>query len=899
MSVEIKSGQRITFEPRLKVLSQAVKNATNDHDLANALVAMSRFRISSGQLVDAKSAIERAYALDPQNPNVLHHYGLSQMRYDGILAGIQNYDRGRWGIPAHVEKYYRAFDFPYWEGQNLEGKKILIWAEQGIGDQVMHARSIPYLQAMGASVSLECDPRLNPLFSRNFNNVTYFRQGLKPDTKINKIDFDYHCSLFSVWRWTKPAPFPKQFLSADTDRVAFHRKAMLARGYKFNIGLSWSSAAKANGSTRSIPLDQLRPLLDTPNVAFHSLQYGISTTELVQLRHSEKLPINTIPNLDARNNIDDLLAAIQAMDMVISIDNSTVHFSGALGVKTWVILPKSSEWRWGHASQKSPLYDSISLYRNETAGQWQPTLEAITSDLRVFNKKDEQLQEKHINQTKAKKIAPAGRNFVIDPIDSLPVRRFMKLHKAKDYAAAQLMETELSERDLTRPNIIFCRSVIRQHFGHIDKAKALLESILVNSPNHVGAVHNLGTICLDKMEYDKGEKYFRRSIELDPKNANAYNNLGACCSYQGRPKEAKEFYLKALELDPTRAQTFRNMCQHHKFKTYDDVLVTLLVALSDENLSDDDRSHLCFSAFKAFDDLGERKRAFEYLAKGNKLCRDVFKYTPKSDTDNLTIIKRAFGKPIVSLNAKFIKNNPLPHTPIFIIGMPRSGTSLTEQVLSAHSQVHGGGELPTLNQIANPLLAKLYGKVTNTELTPAHFEHFRRQYIHACKDVPHDCAYLTDKMPANFRWVGFIKNALPEAKIINQIRDPRAICWSIFKLRFSSVGNGYAYNQTDLGNYYNRYKDLMTHWDAQYPNQIHNLNYEHFTENQLQDTQDLLNHIGLPWEDACIDFHNSKRPVKTASSSQVTKKLYTGSSQAWRKYEHYLGPLLDALGPIN
>lgn len=493
----------------------------------------------------------------------------------------------------------------------------------------------------------------------------------------------------------------------------------------------------------------------------------------------------------------------------------------------------------------------------------------------------------------------ARKNIVIDPTKNMPVKRFMDLYKAKDYAGAQAIEKEMSKSELERSNILFCRAVIRLHYGHIKKAQALLERILETKPDHVGAIHNLGTIGLDKMDYDKAEEYFLRTVELDPKNANAYNNLGACCSYQGKPEQAKEYYLKALELDPSRAQTFRNMCQHHKFTEYDDVLMTLLIAMADEKLNDDDRSHLCFSAFKAFDDLGERKRAFDFLSKGNKLYRSVIKYNPKSDADNVTIVKRAFHPTAPSLTKKFIENNPLPHTPIFIIGMPRSGTSLSEQVLSAHSSVHGGGELPILNQIANPMLGRIYGKITDAKLEKSHFEQFRKQYINACKDYPHDRAYLTDKMPANFRWVGFIKNALPEAKIINQIRDPRAICWSIFKLRFSTVGNGYAYNQVDLANYYHRYKDLMSYWEQKYPNYIHNLNYDVFTENQVEETKKLLNFVGLPWEDSCVDFHKSDRPVKTASSAQVKKELYTGSSQAWRKYEEFLQPLLKALGPID
>lgn len=387
MDVQMKTGQRLTFEPRIKALNQGVKNAKNDRELANALVALSRFNISSGKHAEAKTAIDRAYALDPRNANVLHHYGLSQMRYDGILAGIENYDKGRWATQQHVEKYYRPFAFPIWKGQNLKGKKILIWAEQGIGDQVMHARSIPLLQAMGATVALECDPRLVDLFTSNFDNITYFPQGLKVDPKINKMKFDYHCSLFSAWRWAKPPMRPEKFLTTPPETVQSFRDLIAKRGFKLNVGLSWRSTAKANGGTRSIPLEQLRPLLDTPDVGFHSLQYGVSAADLFRIRHSDKLPIHTIPKLDTRNDITNLSAAIQAMDLIISIDNSTVHFAGTLGVKTWSILPKSSEWRWGDDGSKTDLYKSVTLYRNQQAGNWQEILSQISRDLKKFQKK--------------------------------------------------------------------------------------------------------------------------------------------------------------------------------------------------------------------------------------------------------------------------------------------------------------------------------------------------------------------------------------------------------------------------------------------------------------------------------------------------------------------------------
>jgi hypothetical protein len=386
MDINIKAGQKLTFEPRSKTLAQAIKNATTDRERANALVAMCRVRISSGQFAQAKTSIEQAFLLDPKNPNVLHNYGLWQMREGGVGAGLPNYDAGRWNVREHREKYFRDFKLPYWTGQSLKGKKILVWAEQGIGDQMMHARILPILQKMGAKVEIECDPRLNPLFKRSFSKLKFHPQALKIDPALSKQGFDYHCSLFSAWRWTAPKAPVGAYLKADPAVVEQHLQALTRKGHTFNVGISWSSAAKANGTSRSIRLEQLKPLLDTPNVSFHSLQYGTTAKELYRLRNHDGLKINTIPKLDAKADIDQLAAATKAMDLVVSIDNSTVHLSGALGVPTWILLPKSAEWRWGQDEVQSNLYAKVSLYRNKVAGKWQDLLVSVTNDLMSYSK---------------------------------------------------------------------------------------------------------------------------------------------------------------------------------------------------------------------------------------------------------------------------------------------------------------------------------------------------------------------------------------------------------------------------------------------------------------------------------------------------------------------------------
>jgi hypothetical protein len=175
-------------------------------------------------------------------------------------------------------------------------------------------------------------------------------------------------------------------LTPDENRTKVFKNHLTQLGHPLNIGLSWSSAAKANGSQRTIQLPDMKPFFDVPNIGFHSLQYGVNSQDLLRLRHKTKLPIRALPKLDAKDDIDGLASAMQAMDLIISIDNSTVHLSGALGIPTWVMLPRSGEWRWGQHEFENPLYTNMSLYRNKTAANWPELTNKVAIDLMKYAK---------------------------------------------------------------------------------------------------------------------------------------------------------------------------------------------------------------------------------------------------------------------------------------------------------------------------------------------------------------------------------------------------------------------------------------------------------------------------------------------------------------------------------
>jgi hypothetical protein len=268
--------------------------------------------------------------------------------------------------------------------------------------------------------------------------------------------------------------------------------------------------------------------------------------------------------------------------------------------------------------------------------------------------------------------------------------------------------------------------------------------------------------------------------------------------------------------------------------------------------------------------------------------------TPLSRSIHFNLIKSFFSEDEIPALEKTGPVSENKKHPVFIVGMHRSGTTLAEQILASHSQIYGGDEIRAMDDIVKLNLIK----TDNTkfgDLTSDAIERIRTVYLNELDTFEASEKYVTDKMPLNFRWIGFILTAMPEAKIINLQRDPVATCWSVFRQYFFSKEVEHVYDLMDLAEYYKLYIDLMDFWREKFPNRIYDLNYETLTENQEEVTRKLLEYCSLDWEDQCLEFHKNKRAVRTRSMVQVRQVMYKGSSAAWRKYEAHLQPMLQAL----
>jgi len=416
------------------------------------------------------------------------------------------------------------------------------------------------------------------------------------------------------------------------------------------------------------------------------------------------------------------------------------------------------------------------------------------------------------------------------------------------------------------------------------------EQALTINPIYDEAHFNLGITLYELGQTDSALNCFKQALEINPNYADAHNNLGNILQDLGQLNEAFNCYVHALAIQPDNAQLHRNLSILKKYNNVSDSqLIHMQSLLSNNNLSQTDRINFCFALAKAYEDLEMKDELFKVLNEGNKLRKEELNYSVGGNLNKHSLYKKLFKSTIF----KSSSHESPTISPIFIVGMPRSGTTLVEQIISSHRKVHGAGELPALDKIIAPIMADYL--THNNSFSEKKFLSIRKEYLKNLSSLNISESIITDKMPTNFENIGFIFNAFPEAKIIHLKRDAMAICWSIYQRYFPNESLGFPYNMEDLAQFYNSYTEMMVFWHELFPNQIYDISYEDLTANQEQETKKLLRYCELDWDENCMNFHANKRAVKTASSLQVKEKMYQGSSEAWKRYEEHLKPLIKAL----
>lgn len=408
----------------------------------------------------------------------------------------------------------------------------------------------------------------------------------------------------------------------------------------------------------------------------------------------------------------------------------------------------------------------------------------------------------------------------------------------------------------------------------------------------------LGNILTEASRPEQAEAEFERALALDPSSEEAMQGLGHLCVENGELERAEELFRRALVLKPDNVAARIQLIQTAKVKPGDENFAALLeLQQNGDKHSDNRKLSLHFALGKCYDDTKEYDKAFPNYLAGCKIKRARFAYDPDASARQFAELANIFSKDYIDR----LRGNGNPSVlPIFVLGMPRSGTTLTEQIIASHPDVHGAGELPDLLRVVH--------RKTHPDTTsfPDNLRYLDRstlcawgdEYVAGLKERSPASKHITDKMPANFLAVPLIHLMLPNAKIIHVNRNPVDTCLSCFTRLFHRKQE-HTYDLAELGRYYADYARLMDQWRKVLPpGAFLDIQYEDIVADQEGQARRLLEFCGLEWDAACLDFHKTKRQVRTASVTQVRQPIYSTSVERWRSYEKFLGPLLNQLGDL-
>ena len=446
-------------------------------------------------------------------------------------------------------------------------------------------------------------------------------------------------------------------------------------------------------------------------------------------------------------------------------------------------------------------------------------------------------------------------------------------------------------------DIFYNLGVVLVELDEAEEAIHYFNQVLRINPGDINARLGLGNAYSAQGDLNTATAEYHQAIDLDPANVKAYKELGNTLSDHGEIEKSIAAHRKALEINPTYAEAYWALSKNRKFTEYDDDIKAMESLLNDKTVSVDDRTRLGFALGKAYEDLGDYDKSMAFVINATRLKRNSYDYSLAATRKQFAQIKAVFTPDFLASRADVGDPDP---TPIFIVGMPRSGTSLVEQILASHPDVHGAGELKELGKVLESTRSKRGGKNDEPiprelpEMNPEAFADLGRQYLDRIRQLAPESRFITDKMPHNFLRIGFIRMILPNARIIHCTREPMDNCLSIFKTRLKN-GHGYADDLTELGQYYRLYLDLMNYWNEILPGFVTEQSYEALVSDPQQQVSRLLLLCDLDWNDACLQFHETRRKVKTASNAQVRRPIYDNSVELWKRYEKQLQPLRVAL----
>tara|TARA_E500000178_G_scaffold192580_1_gene190558 strand:+ start:797 stop:2317 length:1521 start_codon:yes stop_codon:yes gene_type:complete len=454
--------------------------------------------------------------------------------------------------------------------------------------------------------------------------------------------------------------------------------------------------------------------------------------------------------------------------------------------------------------------------------------------------------------------------------------------------------------------------VAYQKTGKIEKSIDVMNEALALNPNHPNFLNNLGTCFFMLHKFSEAEKHFKKGLEIDNKHLHILNNLGnvkretfkieesiqyykkvlsiqhdavstlinliGVCRISNKKEESKEYCKKIFKLNKKFTDADRQYSLVHKYVENDPHLIDMLKKIKDHDLSNLEKIHLYYGIHKAYEDIKDYKSAFKFLKKGNDLLKKETKYDFSQHEKKIKSFINLYKK------NKPIKISGVHRDLIFIVGMPRSGSSLVEQILASHKKVFGGGELPYINEIAIKMISE-------KKIDASLMENYKNDYLSLISELNNSSLVFTDKELLNFINIGLILKLFPNAKIINCTRDPINNCWSIYKNYFP-IKTQFVNDFKDIAKFYKLYINTMSFWQKEFPKNILNLGYETLVENPKDQIEKILNFCELEWDENVMQHHKSSRIIRTLSFEQANKPISKKISNTIKNYKSMIRDLI-------
>ena len=570
----------------------------------------------------------------------------------------------------------------------------------------------------------------------------------------------------------------------------------------------------------------------------------------------------------------------------------------------------------GRADEALRAFSFATRYNPALAASWAAQVELLAAAGRLGEANDAQAQlvrlkslprelfavTNHLHEGRILRAEEIARAFLKQHPHNIEGMRLLAdigsrlgVHEDAEFLLATAIELAPDNPQLRIDYINVLRK--RQKFADaLAQARALLEF----DPNSPTFLSMFAIESMQSGDYDTALETFEKVLAKLPHDPLTLTSRGHALKTAGQSEEAVASYRAAIAADPLNGDAWYALANLKTYRFTDEEVDRMKAVEHDPNLSVMSRIHVAFALGKAFEDRKTYAAAFEHYSRGNSLKRTSTRYTTEQMQEEFEAQRKHCTQELFAKRAGVGAAAP---DPIFILGLPRAGSTLLEQILASHSQVDGTLELPNILSLAHTLRGRkhltdreLYPRILH-ELPDEELRQMGEDYIANTRIHRQGAPFFTDKMPNNFRHIGLIHLILPNAKIIDARRAPMDCCWSGFKQLFAE-GQEFTYGLEDISHYYRAYVELMDHWDTVLPDgRILRVQHEDVIEDLEGQVRRILDYCGLAFEQACIDFHKTERAVRTASSEQVRRPISRAGVEQWRPFEAYLEPLKSALGP--